>query len=217
MLCVFTPHLSISPIAFAQTWLLIVMVLFDINISGYITDWVQIRLSLMNSPSVWAFIVRTQRNQWSNAVTSKVKTMRAFVPSPPARVLMGTTPRLFFWMLEVDGPTTTTTHARGRFIAYLRHLWCQNPFGTFLRVQFRLFFQFLKNKTYRYECNKRGNTRISQVEAPTPSSEAAWTKASKTCLVAWFWNRNNLCCFTCTCKDVGAKRAINGFMRPIYI
>ena len=38
MLCVFTPHLSISPIAFAQTWLLIVMVLFDINISGYITD-----------------------------------------------------------------------------------------------------------------------------------------------------------------------------------
>ena len=37
---------------------------------------------------------------------------------------------------------------------------------------------------YRYECrNELENTRISRVQATTPSSEAAWDKSSKT----WRW------------------------------
>ena len=37
-------------------------------------------------------------------------------------------------------------------------------------------------RTYRYEWKELENTRISRVQATTPSSEAAWTKTNKTCL-----------------------------------
>ena len=59
---------------------------------------------------------------------------------------------------------------------------------NFLRVQFPSCNLF-KAEMCRYELNERAweNTRISRVQAPTPSSEGAWTKPSKT----WLWGKKH--------------------------
>ena len=76
------------------------------------------------------------------------------------------------WLIEVPGRSTPCAHA----------LASSNTLN-FLRVQYSC--NLFKTRTYRCTAvngiNEK-NTRISRVQATTPSSEAAWTKTNKTCL-----------------------------------
>ena len=89
---------------------------------------------------------------------ARAKKKTKLSPRPTARVLSATPSR--FWL---------NTCACARFdIKHFQEL-------NFLRVQFPSCNLF-ETRTCRYEWNGRENTRISRVQATTPSSEAALNK-----------------------------------------
>ena len=67
------------------------------------------------------------------------------------------------------------------FVVCMRTASISNTFRNWSLCGYN-FLLAIKTRTYRYEWNERENTRISRVQAWTPSPEAAWANRSKTCL-----------------------------------